>query len=94
MSEDGLITVTGRVISQIPMEIGGEICTAFFDEDYEGKTCVLTHDEIVAVLPNVQEGLSVGRYAITPDGGYSSVGIFAATEEPITHESFEEWLQS
>jgi len=62
--------VEGRIISQSPMQFGGEQATAFFDEDYQGKVCVLTHEEVVAVLPNVQEGLRVASYAITPDGGF------------------------
>ena len=70
---DSSFQVVGRVINEGPLEIGGETVTAYYLNEYRGKVCIMTDDgegRIVAVMPTVEEGLRVARYAITPDGGF------------------------
>lgn len=81
-----------RIVAYSPDTFGGEYAAAFFDEDYEGKVCVISLYSIVAIVPNVKEALMIAAYAITPNGGFGSVDLLPAPDSALTHATFDEWL--
>lgn len=87
--------VEGQIIYEGPLEIGGETVTSYIPKHYLGKMSIMDDNgtKVIAVMPTVEEGLRVAKYATSPDGGYGSVSIFAAGEERITHATFMDWLE-
>lgn len=83
----------GIVIAQIADQIGGDLATSFLPEGYSGHCAIVTEStsDVIAVLSSGIEAFRVAAYAITPDGGYGSVGIHP-TQEDETHTSLLDWI--
>jgi len=82
------------VIGANPLPIGGDVATEAVPDGYTGACAVVPasdSDNVIAVLPSLNEARRVARYAKTPDGGYGSV-VIEATRQPVTHETLEDWL--
>lgn len=82
-----------KVIAANAPAVGADAAISSVPEDYQGACAVVEASSgirVIAVLPNKAEAFSVARYAITPDGGYGSVYV-DASNEAVTHSSFEEW---
>lgn len=56
-------------------------------------TCEIktTNGLCIAILPTLEEAVSVARYAIKSEGGYGAVEIHSSSLA-ITHSSFINWL--
>jgi hypothetical protein len=81
------------IIAKTDDKIGGEYVDCQVNENYVGRCEVKTfNDVLVGIFPNLEVGISIARYAITPDGGYGSVEIIECSEKIITHESFDDWF--
>lgn len=83
------------LVAMNPLEIGGDTAISDLPEEYKGKVQVVRDGDVdvIAVMPNVESGLSVARYAITPNGGFGSVFVLPAPAEmQVTENNFMEWL--
>lgn len=66
---------------------------AYFNSDYQGPTVVISGNMLLGVMPNVEEGLKLARYAISSDTGIKDVEIIPAESvHELEHPSFEAWL--
>lgn len=81
-----------RIVDQGSIEFGGEYAVAHFPERYEGMVCLMSVDNIIAIVPNVPEALRIVSYAIQPCRGYGCVSLFAAEGSLATHHDSFEWL--
>lgn len=73
------------------MQLGGSKASACVDEDYEGPCTILGgNDEYLGTLPNAREAFRAARYAVTPDGGYSSTCVQPAGSEPVNHQTWDD----
>lgn len=75
-------------------EINKNRVLAYFDPDYEGPTVVITGNKLLAVMPDVSEGLKLARHAMTTANNAVDVEIIPA--EPahkLEYASFESWKQ-
>lgn len=74
--------------------LGGETAISYVRNGYQGA-CVVkesgNNENVIAVLPCLDEAISVACYSITADGGYGSVAVFS-TSLATTHSSFMDWL--
>lgn len=64
-------------------------------EEYEGIVQVVSQSdgEVIAVMPNAEEGFKVANFAITPIGGFGSVDVLpAASDMAVTELNFMAWL--
>lgn len=83
-----------RELSELDMDIGGQRVMAYFDEEYTGPVVVITGNELVAVMPSVEEGLKLARYAISPEGNKREIEIIPAESiHTSEYSSFEKWLE-
>lgn len=77
------------------LDIGGNRVLAYFNADYNGPTMVIAGSRLLAAMPNVEEGLKLARYALSPESGTKEVEIIPAeTIQETEHQSFEDWLQA
>ncbi|KXS55610.1 MAG: hypothetical protein AWU57_59 [Marinobacter sp. T13-3] len=86
--------VEPTVIATNPLSIGGDTAAEAVPDGYTGACAVVPvsgSDNVIAVLPSLNEARRVARYAKTPDGGYGSV-VIEATSQPVTHETLEDWI--
>lgn len=76
------------------IEFGAHLVYSSTPIDYVGPTRVVCYntDRTIAVLPNKAEAERVGRYAVSPDGGWSAVELRNADHKEITHITLEEWI--
>ena len=85
----------GARVVHVNIATGGTFYTSVQD-DYDGLCNVLDitspdSPELIAVLPNNKEALLLAFVAISPDGGYSEV-LIEASDDPVTHLSYVDWL--
>jgi len=85
----------GAKVHHINSITGGTLFTSV-PKDYDGPCAVLdisipSKQETLAVLPSNKEARMLAFVALTPDGGYSEV-LIEATDIPVTHQSFADWL--
>lgn len=59
--------------------------TGHFEVGERGDECV------IAIVPLWTDAVAIARYAVSHNGGYSSV-IVRSTDKSITHADFETWL--
>lgn len=87
------IQENGIVIAQVADQIGGDTAKSYLPSGYSGRCAIVTESgsDVIAVLSNGIEALRVAAYAITPDGGYGSVGIHP-TQKDETHSSLLDWI--
>ncbi len=85
----------GAKVDHINSVTGGTLFTSV-PSDYDGPCIVLdisvpSKQEPLAVLPSNKEARMLAFVAITPDGGCSEV-LVEVTDNPVTHQSFVDWL--
>lgn len=85
----------GAKVLHVNMVTGGRMFVSI-PKDYDGPCSVLDisnsdDHKALAVLPDEKEARMVAFIAITPDGGYSEI-LVEATNEPVTYQSFVDWV--
>ena len=76
----------------LDLDIGGKVLV-YFDTDYQGPTVVISGNKLLGVMPNVEEGLKLAKYAISPATGIKDVEIIPAESvHEVEHQSFDAWL--
>ena len=84
---------TPRIIFQGPDHLGAHVVWSTVDSDHVGRCEVKHAGKGLGVFPGFKEAAAEARYAVSPDGGYSEVGITpAGPGQRITHSSLLAWL--
>ena len=84
--------MTSELLAENDDQIGGDTAISYVEKGYVGACEIKTDNGFsIAVLPTLEEAISVARYAIKPDGGYGSVEIHSSSLA-ITHSNFMNWL--
>jgi len=83
-----------RELNEIDMDIGGHRVMAYYDEQYSGPVMVISGNELLAVMPDVEEGLKLARHAISPEGQKREIEIIPAESiHKSEYSSFDQWLE-
>jgi len=84
--------MTSKLLAQNNDQIGGDTAISYIEDEYTGACEIKTINGLsIAILPTLEEAVSVARYAIKPEGGYGSVEIHTSSLA-FTHSSFIHWL--
>ncbi len=88
-------TITRVLLSEGPIEGGGETAIAELPPGYEGPCQVIAacDRKVIAVLPNTEEATRIASAAIIHHiGGYGSVYVRPATADAVQYQDLEDWL--
>lgn len=76
------------------IKVGNEHATvlAYYDESYEGPVMVIDGNRLLAIMPDVQQGLLLAEHITIMTNVRQTIEILPSETQHITHESFSSWL--
>lgn len=84
------------LLSEGPAAFGSPVAESSLYDGYDGP-CVVEdiNGKEIAVLATRRDAERVASYAITPNGGYGSVEVKAASKDHVvTHQTFTCWIMN
>lgn len=81
-----------RKLTHLKVENEHATVLAYFDEDYEGSVMVIDGSRLLAIMPDVQQGLLVAEHLTISTKMKQTIEILPSEAQHITHDTFNSWL--